>query len=183
MLENHIPHEVGFRSQFDDQYPNSAPGETQQDRGQQDLSLLSTSLSTHVKQERLPSHLSAIFGFPDSSLSKESACNAGDPGSIPGLGRSPGEGIGCPLQYSGLENSMDSIVRGVTKSRTWLSDFHFTSLYFSQQGSQTSMASQLFPGWKSCYLWGAITLRMAEYLTSTLSSYFVTLQSVYIKAL
>ena len=47
-------------------------------------------------------------GFPDSSVSKESACNAGDPGSIPGSGRSPGEGIGYPLQYSGLENSMDS---------------------------------------------------------------------------
>ena len=46
-------------------------------------------------------------GFPDSSVSKESACNAGDPGSIPGSGRSPGEGIGYPLQYSGLENSME----------------------------------------------------------------------------
>ena len=40
------------------------------------------------------------MGFPHSSVGKESACNAGDPGSIPGLGRSPGEGIGCPLQYS-----------------------------------------------------------------------------------
>ena len=59
---------------------------------------------------------------------KESACNAGDMGSIPGLGRSPGEGKGYPLQYSGLENSMDCIVHGVTKSRTPLSDFHFTSL-------------------------------------------------------
>ena len=44
---------------------------------------------------------------PNGSVSKESACNAGDPGSIPGSGRSPGEGIGHPLQYSGLENSMD----------------------------------------------------------------------------
>ena len=40
-------------------------------------------------------------------MGKESACNAGDPGLIPGLGRSPGEGNGCPLRYSGLENSMD----------------------------------------------------------------------------
>ena len=48
---------------------------------------------------------------------------------IPGLGRSPGEGIGYPFQYSGLENSMDSIVHGVVKSWTPLSDFHFTSLY------------------------------------------------------
>ena len=45
--------------------------------------------------------------FPGSSVSKESACHAGDPGSIPGLGRSPGEGNGYPLQYSGLENPMD----------------------------------------------------------------------------
>ena len=60
-----------------------------------------------------------------SSVGKESACNAGDLGLIPGLGRSPGEGKGYPLQYSGLENSMDCIVHGVTKSQTQLSDFHF----------------------------------------------------------
>ena len=48
------------------------------------------------------------MGFPDSSVGKESACNAGDLGLIPGLGRSPGEEKGYPLQYSGLENSMDS---------------------------------------------------------------------------
>ena len=104
--------------------------------------------------------------FPDSSVGKESVYNAGGPGSIPGSGRSPGEGIGYPLQYSwaslvaqlvknmpamletwvrslgwedalekegkvyplqysGLENSMDCIVHGVTKSQTRLSDFHF----------------------------------------------------------
>ena len=102
---------------------------------------------------------------PQSSVGKESACNAGDPSSIPGLRRStgggigyplqyswaslvaqlvknppamwgtwirslgwedsPGEGKGCPLYYSGLENSMDCIVHGVTKSRTRLSHFHF----------------------------------------------------------
>ena len=55
----------------------------------------------------------------------ESACNAGNLGSIPGLGRSPGEGKGYPLQYSGLENPMDSMVLSVAKSRTRLSDFHF----------------------------------------------------------
>ena len=54
--------------------------------------------------------------FSDSSVGKECACNAGDPSSIPGLGRSPGEGKGYPLQYSGLENSMDCIVHGVTES-------------------------------------------------------------------
>ena len=47
-------------------------------------------------------------GFPDSSVGKESTCNVGDPSSIPELGRSAGEGKGYPLQYSGLENSMDS---------------------------------------------------------------------------
>ena len=57
-------------------------------------------------------------------LVKESACNAGDLGSIPGLGRSPGEGKGYPLQCSGLENSMDCIDHGVTKSQTRLSNFH-----------------------------------------------------------
>ena len=65
------------------------------------------------------------LGFPGGSAGKEPACSAGDLGSIPGLGRSPGEGKGYPLQYSGLENSMNSIVHGVTKSRTRLSDFHF----------------------------------------------------------
>ena len=64
------------------------------------------------------------LGFPCGSAGKESACNAGDPGSIAGLGRSPGEGIGYPLQYSGLENSMGSIVHGVAKSQTRLRDFH-----------------------------------------------------------
>ena len=53
-------------------------------------------------------------GFPCGSAVKESACNAGDPSLIPRLGRSPGEGKGYPLQYSGLENSMDRIVHGVT---------------------------------------------------------------------
>ena len=52
------------------------------------------------------------------SAGKESACNAGDLGSTPRLGRSPGEGKGYPLQYSGLESSMDYIVHGVTNSRT-----------------------------------------------------------------
>ena len=56
------------------------------------------------------------MGFPRGSADKESACNAGDLGSIPGLGRSPGEGKGHSLQYSSLENSMNSILHGVTES-------------------------------------------------------------------
>jgi len=58
------------------------------------------------------------LGFPGGSAGKESACNAGDLGLIPGLGRSLGEGSSYPLQYSGLENSMDCIVHGVAKSWT-----------------------------------------------------------------
>ena len=64
-------------------------------------------------------------GFPCGSVGKEFTCNVRDLGSIPGLGRSLGEGKGFSLQYSGLENSMDCIVHGVTKSQTRLSDFHF----------------------------------------------------------
>jgi len=62
------------------------------------------------------------MAFPCGSAGKESACSVGDLGSIPGLGRSPGEGKGYLLQYSGLENSMDCIVYRVAKSWTWLSD-------------------------------------------------------------
>ena len=62
-------------------------------------------------------------GFPCGSAGKESACNVGDLGSIPGLGRSPEEGKGYPFQYSGLKNSMDCIVHGVAKNRTRLSNF------------------------------------------------------------
>ena len=56
-------------------------------------------------------------------------------GSIPGLRISPGEGKGYPLQYSGLENSLDCIVQGVTKSQTQLSNFHFTSLHVKEHGT------------------------------------------------
>ena len=62
------------------------------------------------------------------SAGKESACSVGDLRSIHGVGRSPGEGKGYPLQYSGLENSMDCVVHGVAKSQTLLSDFHLLTL-------------------------------------------------------
>ena len=65
------------------------------------------------------------LGFPCGKAGRESACNVGDLGLIPGLERSPGEGKGHPLQYSGLENSMDCIVFGAAKSWTRLSNFHF----------------------------------------------------------
>ena len=68
------------------------------------------------------------WGFPGGSDGKASACNVGDPDLIPGLGRSPGEGNGNPLQYSCLENSMDwgawwATVHGITEGQTRLSDF------------------------------------------------------------
>ena len=94
------------------------------------------------RRDRLRTPVS--LGFPGGSDSKESACNVGNLGSIPGLGRSPGEGNGYPLQYTGLENSMDrrawqSTVHGVAKSQTRLSDFHFivpTWYYWTgQEGS------------------------------------------------
>ena len=72
----------------------------------------------HCRRDRLPTLV--FLGFPCGSADKESACNVGDQGdlaSIPGLGRSPGEGKGYPLQYSGLENSMDFTVHGVAKSQ------------------------------------------------------------------
>ena len=73
-----------------------------------------------VKKNATYEHLYTFMGFPHSSVGKESACNAGDLGSIPGLRRSPGEGNGNPLQYSCLRNPIDrgawrSIAHGVTR--------------------------------------------------------------------
>ena len=77
----------------------------------------------HWRRDRLPTPV--FLGFPCSSAGKEFACNEGDMGSIPGLGRPPGEEKVYPLQYSVPENSMDCRVHGVAKSWTGLSDFHF----------------------------------------------------------
>ena len=78
------------------------------------------------RRDRLPNPV--YLGFPCGSAGKESTCNEEDLGSIPGLGRSPGEGKGYPPQYSGLKHSMDYTVHRVTKSRTRLSNFHFGML-------------------------------------------------------
>ena len=71
----------------------------------------------------------AFMAVPGGSDGKDSACSAGDPGSVPGLGRSPGEGNGYPLQYSCLENPMDrgawrAIVHGLAVTQIRLSNFH-----------------------------------------------------------
>ena len=78
------------------------------------------------------------LGFPDSSVGKEFTCNAGDLGLIPGLGRSPGEGKGYALQYSGLENFMDCIVHGIAKS--------WTQLIFLYICTTSSLSIPLLPG-------------------------------------
>ena len=89
----------------------------------------------HWRRDRL---CTPVFsGFPCGSAGEESACNAGDLGSIPGLGRSPGERKGYPLQYSGLENSMDCMVHEVAKSHTRLSDFHLHTDFHCYQRSNS----------------------------------------------
>ena len=82
-------------------------------------------------------HSSIFLGFPCGSAGKESTCTEGDLGSIPGLGRPRGEGKGYPLQYSGLENSIDYIVHGVAKSQTWLSNFHFQTQRVNRESTTT----------------------------------------------
>ena len=96
------------------------------------ISALDTLLSSEVTamNKVLSCQELTLIGFPGGSDGKEPAYNVGDPGSIPGLGRSLREGNDNPLWYSCLENPMDrgtwwAIVHGVAKSWTWLSDFHF----------------------------------------------------------
>ena len=95
-------------------------------------------------RERTGYPLQFSWGFTCGSAVKESTCNAGDLGSLPELGRSLGEGKGYPLQYYGLENSMDCVVHGVTKSQRRLRDFHFLHIkevfngfYKGEQQSQS----------------------------------------------
>ena len=91
--------------------------------------LLHSSAFTIIPVKKVKVSISIpLIGFPSGPAGKESACNAGDLGFIPGLGRFPGEGNGYPLQYSGLENSRDCIVHRVAKSQALLSDFHFHSI-------------------------------------------------------
>ena len=98
----------------------------------------------HWRWDRLPTLV--FFGFSYGSAGKESAHNIGDPSSIPALGRSPGEGKGYSLQYSGLKNSMDYIAHRVTKSWILLREFHF----------HFPMATPSFPGhahWSGVWCW------------------------------
>ena len=86
------------------------------------------------REEKIQNGEKTVFltsrNFPGGTGGKEYACNAVDLGLIPGLGRSPREGKGYPLQYSGLENSMDCIVHGFAKSWTRRSDFKYEFLTY-----------------------------------------------------
>ena len=104
-------------------------------------------------------------GFPGGSEVKASACNAGDLGSIPGLGRSPGEGNGNPLQYYCLENPMDRgawwiILHGVTKSLTQLKDFTFFLFFLSHLRILSPFLRVVF---SSCLLTNTETSSLTKY--------------------
>ena len=105
-----------------------------------------SSLSWSFTMDLFCTHPWIVLGFPGGSEVKASACNAGDPGPIPGSGRSPGEGNGNLLQYSCLENPMDgrawwATVHGVAKSRTRLNDFTHLTMDSLQMFTANSGAS------------------------------------------
>ena len=109
--------------------------------------LLGDALTQIVTSSSYSVDLCSNLGFPDGSTGKESPCNAGDLGLIPGLGRTSGEGNANPLQYSCLENSIDrgawlATVHGVAKSRTQLSDFHLLH-YILQKVELTGDTSKI----------------------------------------
>ena len=88
--------------------------------------------------------INSCMGFPRGSVVKNTIANAVEAGSIPGSGRSPGEGNGNPLQYSCLENAMDRgawqvTVHGVEKSQTWLSDYTTTRILCIRSGNQAEL--------------------------------------------
>ena len=100
------------------------------------------------RRDTLPTPV--FLGFPCGSAGKESTCNVGDLGLIPGLGRSPGEGKGYPFQYSGLENSKDCIVHGIAKSQIQLSKFH---LLWKSLLSLISATSLDFGKYNTEFIW------------------------------
>ena len=110
-----------------------------------------------------------VMGFPGGSNSEESACNVGDLGSIPGLGKSLGEGYSNPLQYSCLENPMDrgawwATVHEVSKSRTWLS----AAAQHTWRGrySWPSISQLPIHGWLTLPMWSLPQIQTANYTIS-----------------
>ena len=108
---------------------------------------------TGISFQIFKEEITPIWGFSGDSDGKESTCNARDLGSIPGLGRSPGEGNGYPLRYSCLEHSMDrgawrATVREVPQSWTWLSNFH--SFILSTPISNWHLQKIKKQKWRTC---------------------------------
>ena len=107
----------------------------------------------------------SLEGFPCGSAGKESACNERDLGSMPGLGRSPGEGKG----YSGLKNSMYCIVHGVAKSWTWLSNFHFAPWRASLVAQMIKCLPAMQETWVQCLGWEDLLEKEMATYSSTLA--------------
>ena len=96
------------------------------------------------------------------SVGQESTCNVGEPGLVPGLGRSTAEGIGYPFQYSGLENTMDCIVHGVPKSCMWMSEFYMdltfqVSMQYCSLYHWTLLPSPVTSTTGCCFCFGSVS--------------------------
>ena len=118
-----------------------------------------------------------FVGFPCDSAGKEYACNGRDLCLIPELGRSPGERNGYPLQYSGLETSMDYTVHGVSKSQTWLSDLHnhFHTILCFVQLIHSSESFNPILVYSSVFLFQLLYYSVMFYLSIFLSFWFKSL--------
>ena len=119
--------------------------------------------------------------FPCGSAGEESVCNERDLGLIPGMGWSPGEGKGYPLQYSGLENSMDCTVHGVANSQTQLSDFHsyiFLEIVYNETFLSYDMHECPVTSVVSNSLWPLCTVARQVSLSSTISQSLLKIMSI-----
>ena len=112
-----------------------------------------------------------LIGFPCGSAGKESACNAGDLGSIPGLGRSPGEGKGYPLLYSGLENSTDCVVHGVARVGHNWATFTFTLHFMFLVGFPGGLVVENPPAMQEIWVWSLCGEEPLEKEMATHSSF------------
>ena len=123
------------------------------------------------RRGRLPTPV--FLDFPCGSAGKKSTCHVGYLGFIPGMGRSPGAVDSYPLQYSGLENSMDCIVHGVAKHWTWLSNFHFHDyvVFYHFFHPIFNLIFSIFSLWYSgAIFWGEI--RKISFTCSTNGSFY-----------
>ena len=102
-------------------------------------------------------------GFPDSSVGKESACNAGDPGSIPGSGKSPGEGIGYPLQYSWASLLVQLVKNPPAMQETWVLSLGWKDPLEKGKATHSSILAWRIP-W-TVYPWGCKEMDTTERLS------------------